>query len=299
MLRARCLWQRRHERIATGDSGRVIRLQEMTGSRRAELRPHTISGFLIDVDGVLRNGSATIAGAPEALAWLRRQGIPFRLLTNNTISSRASLAATLAGQGFPVAPSDLFTAASATAAYVARRFPGAPVFLLSTGDSAEDFRVAGINLTGPDGAPDASVVVIGGAEHELTYARLNHAYRLLLNGAKLIAMHRNVAWRTEEGMTLDSGPFIEAIAKAAGVRITTVGKPSSPFFQQAMRDIALPAARLAMIGDDARSDIAPAQRLGMTGILVRSGKPVTAADEAGARVTLDSIADLVSWLEKG
>lgn len=253
------------------------------------------SGYLIDVDGVLRNGSRVIAGAPEALAWLRTQGTPFRLLTNNTVSSRASLAERLGGHGFPVTEAEIFTAASATAAYVAQRFPGVPCYLLSTGDSVLDFRAAGVSLVGPDGAPEAGVVVIGGAEHELTYARLNHAYRLLLGGAKLVAMHRNVAWRTDDGMTLDSGPFIEAIARAAGVRVTTVGKPAHAFFRQAIRDIALPAPRLAMIGDDTKSDIAPAQRLGMTGILVRSGKPVSATDAAVADTTLDSIADLPAW----
>ncbi len=272
-------------------------LGEMPDLAAEEHQPHTISGFLIDVDGVLRIGGRTIAGAPEALAWLRGEGIPFRLLTNSTTSSRASLAANLRARGFPVDEFEIFTAAYATAAYVGERFRGVPCYLLSTGDASDDFRAAGIDLVGPDGTPDASVVVIGGAEHELTYARLNHAYRLLLNGAKLIAMHRNVAWRTEEGMTLDSGPFIEAIARAAGVRVTTVGKPSPAFFRQAMRDIALPAGRLAMIGDDAHNDIAPSQRLGITGVLVRSGKPVTAADEAVARVTLDSIADLESWMQ--
>jgi HAD superfamily hydrolase (TIGR01458 family) len=257
----------------------------------------TPRGYLIDVDGVLRNGSQVIPGAVEALSWLRSAGIPFRLLTNNTISSRASLAAKLSDAGFPVTASDIFTAAFATASHVAQRFPGVPCYLLSTGDSAMDFHAAGVSLVGPDGSPEAGVVVIGGAEHELTYARLNHAYRLLLGGAKLIAMHRNVAWRTDEGMTLDSGPFIEAIAKAAGVRILTIGKPSAPFFRQAVRAISLPASSLAMVGDDARNDIAPAQRLGMTGILVRSGKPVSATDEERARVTLDSIADLPAWIQ--
>ncbi|MCA9880562.1 MAG: HAD-IIA family hydrolase [Thermomicrobiales bacterium] len=254
-----------------------------------------LRGYLIDVDGVLRNGSQVIPGAADTVAWLRDQGIPFRLLTNNTVSSRASLAEKLRSLGFPVTEGETFTAASATAAYVARRFPEAPCYLLSTGDSSVDFRAAGISLVGPDGAPEAGVVVIGGAEHELTYARLNHAYRLLLGGAKLVAMHRNVAWRTDDGMTLDSGPFIEAIARAAGVRVTTIGKPAQAFFRQAIRDIAVPAARLGMIGDDARNDIAPAQRLGLTGILVRSGKPVSAADAAAAHVTLASIADLPAW----
>lgn len=272
-------------------------VREMTDSTGEKPQSDTVAGLLIDVDGVLRIGGQTIDGAPAALAWLRSAGVPFRLLTNSTVSSRASLAASLGASGFPVAEADIFTAAYATAAYVSERFRGVPCYLLSTGDASNDFRAAGIDLAGPDGAPEAGVVVIGGAEHELTYARLNHAYRLLLNGAKLIAMHRNVAWRTEKGMTLDSGPFIEAIAKAARVRITTIGKPSPPFFRQAMRDIALPAGSLAMIGDDARNDIAPAQRLGMTGILVRSGKPVTAADEAVAQVTLDSIAGLANWLQ--
>lgn len=275
-------------------TSRVTREPEHAGGK-----PGKPSGFLIDVDGVLRNGKQTIAGAPAALAWLRGNGMPFRLLTNNTTSSRASLAAMLIASGFPVVVPEIVTAAYATATYVARQFRGVPCYLVSTGDAIDDFRAAGVRLVGPDGAPDAGVVVIGGAEHELTYARLNHAYRLLLNGAKLIAMHRNVAWRTEEGMTLDSGPFIEAIARAANVRVTTIGKPSSPFFRQAMRDIALPAASLAMIGDDARNDITPAQRLGMTGILVRSGKPVMENDEAVAHVTLNSIADLATWVEMG
>ncbi|HEX2281564.1 MAG TPA: HAD hydrolase-like protein, partial [Thermomicrobiales bacterium] len=149
-----------------------------------------------------------------------------------------------------------------------------------------------IPIVGPDGAPDAGVVVIGGAEDELTYARLNHAYRLLLNGARLVAMHRNAAWRTAEGMSLDSGPFVTALATAAGTRATVVGKPAAPFFRQAIRDIGLPATSLAMVGDDAINDLAPARRLGLVGVLVRTGKPVGPVEEAGADVIIDSVADL-------
>jgi HAD superfamily hydrolase (TIGR01458 family) len=136
------------------------------------------------------------------------------------------------------------------------------------------------------------VVVIGGAEDELTYARLNHAFRLLLGGAKLVGMHRNTAWRTADGMALDSGPFITALATAAGARAIVVGKPAAAFFRQAIRDLGLPAAELAMVGDDARNDLAPAQRLGLVGVLVRTGKPVGPADEAQADVVVDSVAEL-------
>ncbi len=251
-----------------------------------------IRGVLFDVDGVLHVGSQTVPGAAAALRRLIERGIPFRLLTNTTTASRATLASKLRNMGLPVNGEIILTAPIATAAYVARRFPGKPCYLLSKGDAIEEFRAAGIEVVGPDGAPDAAVVVIGGAEDELTYARLNHAYRLLLGGAKLVAMHRNIAWRTDEGMTLDSGPFITALASAAGVRATVIGKPSSAMFRQAIRDIGVPARELAMVGDDARNDIAPARRLGMAGILVRSGKPAGPTEEALADLTIDSIADL-------
>jgi HAD superfamily hydrolase (TIGR01458 family) len=255
-----------------------------------------LRGLLLDVDGVLHVGRQPVAGAASFLASLDDTAFPYRLLTNTTTASRATLAARLRDMGLPVDEARLITAPLATAAYVARRFPGQPCYLLSKGDAGDDFRAAGVEVVGPDGAPEAAVVVIGGAEDELTYARLNHAYRLLLGGAKLVAMHRNVAWRTEQGMALDSGPFVDALARAAKVRATVIGKPAAAFFRQAIRDIELPARALAMVGDDARNDLAPARRLGLTGILVRTGKPVGPAEEAQADLVLNSVADLQSLL---
>jgi len=258
----------------------------------------SVRGWLFDVDGVLRVGSRAIPGSAELLDELVTREIPFRLLTNSTTASRATLAARLRDMGLPVTQDRLITATMATAAYVRRRFPDHPCFLLAKGDAVDDFRDVGIPIVGPDGAPDAGVVVVGGAEDELTYARLNHAYRLLLGGAKLVAMHRNTAWRTPEGMALDSGPFVTALAAAAGVRATVIGKPAAAFFRQAVRDIGLPATALAMVGDDARNDLAPARRLGMTGVLVRSGKPVGPAEEQQADLVIDSIANLVPLIRQ-
>jgi HAD superfamily hydrolase (TIGR01458 family) len=258
----------------------------------ARRRLASVRGLLFDVDGVLHVGSRPVPGAAELLRNLTGEGVPFRLLTNTTTASRASLAVRLRDMGLPVSEDRLLTAPVATAAYVAQRFPGVPCYLLSKGDAVDDFRAAGVPIVGPDAAPDAGVVIIGGAEDELTYARLNHAYRLLLGGAKLVAMHRNTAWRTSVGMALDSGPFVSALEKAASVRATVIGKPAAAFFRQAIRDVGLPARELAMVGDDARNDLAPARRLGMTGILVRTGKPVGLAEEAQADLVLDSVAEL-------
>ena len=267
--------------------GKARTVFTMTPSPLAHVR-----GWLFDIDGVLHVGSRPVSGASGVLGELVARGIPFRLLTNTTTASRGTLGARLRTMGLPISEELLITASMATAAYVRRRFPGVPCYLLAKGDAVDDFHEAGVPIVGPDGAPDAGVVVIGGAEDELTYARLNHAYRLLLDGARLVAMHRNTAWRTAEGMTLDSGPFVTALAMAAGTRATVIGKPAAAFFRQAIRDIGLPAAELAMVGDDARTDLGPARRLGLVGVLVRTGKPVGSAAEAQADVVIDSVADL-------
>ena len=251
-----------------------------------------VRGVLLDIDGVLHVGWRVVPGADAALAALERAGMPCRLLTNTTTVSRASLGRRLRDLGLPVRDESLITAPLATAAYLRRRYPGARCYLIAKGDVADDLRAAGVNLVPDEDDPVAEVVVIAGAEEALTYERLNRAFRLLVGGAKLVAMHRNRAWRTDEGLTLDSGPFVRALEEAAGVRATTVGKPSLGFFRQGLRALGLAAAEVVMVGDDAVNDLAPARRLGMRTVLVRTGKPVGEEETRYADLTLDSVAGL-------
>lgn len=125
---------------------------------------------------------------------------------------------------------------------------------------------------------------------------MNRAFRLLLGGAELVAMHRNRSSRTEAGMVLDSGPFVRALEEAAGVRATTVGKPSAAFFRQGVGALGLRSAEVVMVGDDAENDLAPARRLGLRMALVRTGKPVGPAEARQADLVLESVAALPAAL---
>ena len=269
------------------------------GREPEQLGDPPVGGVLLDVDGVLHVGWRAVPGAGAALAALDRAGLPFRLLTNTTTVSRATLGERLRGLGLPVTDDALITAPLATAAYLRRHHPRARCYLIAKGDVADDLRAAGVELAPDEGDAPADVVVIAGAEEALTYDRLNRAFRLLLGGAKLVAMHRNRAWRTETGMTLDSGPFVRALEEAAGVRATTIGKPSSTFFRQGLRALGLPPSQVAMVGDDAANDLAPARRLGMRTVLVRTGKPGGEAEERHADLVLDSVAALPTALGLG
>ena len=221
---------------------------------------------LIDVDGVLHIDGIPVPGAAEALARLRERNIPFRLLTNTTVRTRASLGNLLREIGFVVADDEIITAPVATAAYVRRKHPSQPCYAIVRNEVLADFD--SVPLT--DGL-DARVVIIGGAEENFTYQAMNHAFRLLLNGAALVAIHRNLWWMTASGPTLDAGAFVKGLEHATGRRATVVGKPAAPFFRAAFRSLGLPPAQVIMVGDTHRHDILPAMRLGATGALVQTG----------------------------
>ncbi len=77
--------------------------------------------------------------------------------------------------------------------------------------------------------PLPGVVVLGGAGPEFGYDALNIVFGHLQRGAELVAMHRNLFWRTDAGLQLDSGAFLLGLERAAGVKAVVVGKlpPSS------------------------------------------------------------------------
>ena len=252
-------------------------------------------GVLFDVDGVLVVSWEPIPGAAETLRWLRDRDIPFALVTNTTTLSRRSLAARLSEAGLQVEPDRLVTAAAATAAYLLRVHPGATCFLLATGDLAED--LDGIDLVDDD----AQVVVVAGAEDAFTYDAMNRAFRMLRDGASVVAMHRNSWWMTAEGPKLDAGPYVGALEEAAGVQATVVGKPSPEIFREAVALLEVAPDRAMMVGDDLEADVLPAQAIGLTGVLVRTGKfsgDAVAGAHGRPDHVIDSVADLPALVEE-
>lgn len=249
-----------------------VRELDQPGHLRSVTR--AVAGLLIDIDGVLVQQERPIAGAAEALRALAAHGTPFRLATNTSLVSRATLARQAAQLGLDVEPGQILSALSAAAALTRRRYPDRALYVLCSSDARSEF--AGQHLLEAEAADSkgeaCAAVVIGDAPEALTYENLDRAFRLVRGGARLVAMHRNPWWLTRRGPTLDAGAFVVGLEYATRRRALLAGKPAVAFFRTAARELGLPPARIAIVGDDLRSDIAGGQRAGLRGIWVRSGR---------------------------
>ena len=245
-------------------------------------------GILFDLEGTLHIGDQAISGAPEAIAHLARLAIPTRFITNTTRYSRAELATRLKAMGFSLEEDEIFTAPRSAAEWLRGRSLSR-VMLCLPESTRGDF--SGFDLV-EDGA---QAVVVGDLGREWTFDRLNAAFRALLQGAVLVALQKNRYWRTDDGLTLDAGPFVAALEHAANTTAVLVGKPSPDFFLLAADSLGVAADDVLVAGDDVEADVGGAQSAGMRGVLVRTGKfSYEALTRSG--ITPDEIHDSIKSL---
>jgi HAD superfamily hydrolase (TIGR01458 family) len=253
-----------------------------------------VDGLLLDMDGGRGMSGRPRPGAAAAVTRLHAAGVPLRVVTNTTALSRARFGALLREAGFPFADTDILTASVATGAWLREQRPGARVFHL--GD-AQPEDLEGVDLVGLDDAPQ--IVVLSGSDESFVFDSFNRVLAALRGGAELVAMHRNLSWMTRRGEKLDAGAYLLGLEAATGLEAVVLGKPAPEAFRAGLDALGLPPERVAMVGDDVENDVLAAQELGITGVLVRTGK---FREESLARasgrpdVIVDSIADVQGLL---
>ena len=248
--------------------------------------------LLIDLDGVLYVEDEPVEGALEAIAELRERGLGLRFVTNTTAHSRPQTLAKLERLGFEVGESELVT----PAALARRRCEAAGhcrVALIMNEDVKADFD----GLEETDESPDA--VIMGDLGEAFGFAILNRAFRMVMDGAELIALQKNRFWLTADGLSLDAGPFVAAIEYASGREALVVGKPSPSFFELVLGELGVASGEAAMIGDDVETDVGGALDAGLRAVLVRTGKyreDFVTRSGIEPTATVDSIADVPELL---
>ncbi|APE16921.1 HAD-IIA family hydrolase [Mycolicibacterium pallens] len=266
-----------------------------------------IGGVLFDIDGVLVTSWKPIAGAAEAVAVLAARQIARSYLTNTTTRTRQQIASALCDAGIDVRPDEVITAAALTADYVRANYPDARCFLVNNGQITDD--MPGIDIVDSEdydaGSEVPDVILLGGAGPEYSHRTLSRVYEWMAQGVPVVAMHRSTAWTTTEGLRIDTGMYLIGMEETSGRKATGVGKPAPAGFLASAARLGVDPDEMYMVGDDLNNDVLAAQVVGMTGVLVRTGKfrqdtlDRWAADEFAMQPNhvIDSVADLPRLLE--
>ncbi|KOC60926.1 Haloacid dehalogenase-like hydrolase domain-containing protein 2 [Habropoda laboriosa] len=221
-----------------------------------------IKMVLIDLSGTLHIDNTVIPGAVEALNRLRSANIPLKFVTNTTKESGNFLHKRLIKLGFNIKKDEIFSSLAAARNLIISRQLN-PMLLIDPAAN-EDFE----DLIKSNEKTNA--VVVGLAPDKFHYEELTKAFRLLLDGASLIAIHKARYYKRSDGLALGPGAFITGLEYSANVKAEVVGKPTEEFFKAALGDV--PPKESVMIGDDVKDDIAGAQAIGIKGLLVQTGK---------------------------
>ncbi|KFQ16083.1 Haloacid dehalogenase-like hydrolase domain-containing protein 2 [Leptosomus discolor] len=230
-----------------------------------------LKAVLVDLSGTLHVEDSAVPGAQEALKrqapffpflWLRGAPVTIRFVTNTTKECKRDLLERLTKLGFDIAENEIFT--SLTAARNLLEQKRVRPLLMVDDKALPDF--TGI------ATDDPNAVVVGLAPEHFHYEMMNTAFRLVLDGAPLIAIHKARYFKKKDGLALGPGPFVAGLEYATDTKATVVGKPEKTFFLEALRGTDCAPEEAVMIGDDCRDDVGGAQNAGMRGILVRTGK---------------------------
>ena len=160
--------------------------------------------LLIDLDGVLHVSGKPIPGAVAAISDLRRRGIPFRLLTNTTRKSRRKIHSHLLSMGFDIAEAEIFSAGQAGVSFLDAQ--GSPPCLLFVNDDIqEDYRRF------EAGDRTAEWVVIGDRQGNWSHEDTNRAFRAMMAGARLLALHKGRYFQVADGLDVDIGVYVAGL----------------------------------------------------------------------------------------
>ncbi len=221
-----------------------------------------VQAVLLDLDGVLYVGNQVINGAAQAVQRLHDAGIKVAGVTNTTTQAKHSVAQKLQKLGIPLDEQHLFTPASLVKTYIGNN----TARLYIRDDLHTDLQV-----TQSSTKPDYIVMGdIGGLGYPPQV--LHEIFLHLMQGADLLALHKNRFWQKEDGLHLDLGTWVAALEYASGKQAKVFGKPSQDFFLHICRQLNVSPAQTLMVGDDIESDILGAQQAGLQTALVQTGK---------------------------
>ncbi|MFV2197772.1 HAD-IIA family hydrolase [Nocardiopsis sp. LOL_012] len=222
--------------------------------------------YLFDMDGVLVREHHIVPGADDLVSELRENGVPFMVLTNNSIYTPRDLRARLLHSGLDIPEESIWTSALATAQFLQTQRPGGSAYVVGESGLTTALHNAGYVMTETE--PD---YVVLGETRTYSFEAITRAIRLVEAGARFIATNPDESGPSAEGRLPATGAVAALIEKATGRRPYFVGKPNPLMMRSALRRIGAHSENTIMVGDRMDTDVLSGLEAGLQTVLVLSG----------------------------
>ncbi len=245
-------------------------------------RRREFDAVFLDIDGTVISGRHALPRAAEMLESFDRDGVPYLFLTNDANHSPEQKAAIVRRAGLAVDASRIVSAGSALGTWAAETGEaGKTYFMMGDLGTPCYAAAAGIGtLTDPAKIDSCDGVLVGEDYYdwyEVFFEVFNFFQRR--PDAKLVSPSPDICWAgwKRGGFGLGAGAVAEALQlwlrhQNIEVPIVFLGKPHRSIFECALRRLGqADPARVIMLGDSLRSDVAGANRCGVTPALLLTG----------------------------
>ncbi|BDD05370.1 HAD-IIA family hydrolase [Aureibacter tunicatorum] len=248
---------------------------------------------LIDMDGVLKLRGEVADDANQLIDFLRINKIPACILSNSTKMSPEMVIEFFESKGVNLEGIPVQTAINVARTYAQDHYSSARAYVV------DEMKAYFKKLE----SDKPEVIIVGDLINGWSKAVLDEMFKFVMDGADLLAIQKNKYGKDEKGkMYIDAGAYVAAIEYASGVKAKLIGKPSSLYFEYALKKLGKePSDGFVMIGDDLEVDIESAQKLGGIGVLAFTGKTdksLLSASKVNPDYEVDDLAGFVEILKK-
>ncbi len=240
--------------------------------------------LFFDIDGTLISGPNCLAGTNQLLADLYATEVPFLLLTNDSNNSLEEKSGLLKRCGVDIPASKIISAGTPLKEWVEKRELQGTLFFQMGDLGNPSFAIeAGLVTTNDINKIDDCLGVLVGEGiynwHEVFYEVFNFFLRHK-DSRYLISPSPDICWAggRNGGLGIGAGAVAEALQlwlKHQNVIIEPIflGKPYPDIYKFALERLGLSDSpkQAIMLGDSLRSDIAGANRCGITSALLLTG----------------------------
>ncbi len=236
----------------------------------ADVAPN-VDAFVLDAFGVLNVGGTPIDGAVERMAELRAMGKKLIVLTNAASDDQAFAIEKFKGLGFDFSGDEIITSRDVCVAHIQENLPdGRWGAVCKESDTLEDIGLDIVPWTA-NSQPEVDGFLM------LSSERIDDALMQALEAALLAKPHQLICANPdlvaprETGLSCEPGFFTHTLADHTGVTPQFFGKPFGNAYDAVMKRLgAIPAERMAMVGDTLHTDVLGGTAAGMKTVLIEN-----------------------------